>query len=280
MKTYRDPDVVNESISDNGEVKYRHGGMALSKLYAAREAALSGLDSVTQDVAASLGKPAYWRLPGGHVQEGSSQLIAYCNNSGRDYLNANVFSPADKAKVSSMTDDDMYAELSADNPKITHTSSDWTAGETSPIRSVLGAYGLWALPTVPRAGAGSKTAGCVSWGKYRSASGSGKDNETDTVDKAAFKMHLALCVVLPVFRSPVSVAKVRAVLMDEAWLGETARDRAWRSEQGVEGRVLFFTAADGHQKLMESGTTRRYERGIQLYSTTSVDALVRKRLGA
>lgn len=251
--TYRDPhstEIVSKKKPDGTEEdKEVHPPLSPAEIYARRYAHESFLTDLEKDVSGALGKPAYWRDAN---QEGSTQLVYYASNSGRDLLLLNVVKPA--SYLSDASDKDIIDGISSNGARV-HTDSDWTTEETTAVRSALGVYGLSAFPTVARMGAGSVTASVVSF-------------KTKNVNLAA---HAPGYVVIPSFSAAVSIAKVRSIVSDAAWLGDSARDRLWRKEQGVVGRYVFRAVDKG----AEQAETRRFSNGFPLNVAAKVHDLVR-----
>lgn len=250
--TYRDPNTlvtVKPKEGEKGEEKTVHASLDHAQVYARRSELLAGLSPVEREAAGALGKPAYWRDAN---QEGSTQLVYYASNSGRDLLLLNVVKHA--AGMEKLSDSDLIDCISS-NAHLVHNSSDWTTEDTTAVRSALAVHGLSALPTVARMGSGSVTAGVLSF-------------KTKNINLAA---HAPGYAIIPSFSVPVSVAKVRGIVSDAAWLGDTARDRAWRKEQGVVGRYAFRAVNEG----AEQAETRRFSNGVPLSPTAKVSELVR-----
>ena len=250
--TYRDPHTIVAAKPKDGEKdtdKRVHAELSPAQVYARRSELLAGLSPVEREAAGALGKPAYWRDAN---QEGSTQLVYYASNSGRDLLLLNVVKHA--SGMEKLTDSDIIDCITS-NAHLVHSSSDWTTEDTTTVRSALAVYGLSTLPTVARMGSGSVTAGVLSF-------------KTKNINLAA---HAPGYAIVPSFSAPVSVAKVRGIVSDAAWLGDTARDRAWRKEQGVTGRYAFRAVNEG----AEQAETRRFSNGIPLSPAAKVSELVR-----
>lgn len=199
----------------------------LDARFAARERVSRDATAVQSDVIAAMGMSAHWR---DYNAAGASQLMAHVDNAGRDQIVTNILAPAGSVDLHTW-DNDRIIEVLENGGGPMHDKSDWTGDPTSPLRTVLSVYGMWALPTVVRVSGPSFTAG---FDRERRKKGGKASKETKDLNERVLDT-----LVLPIFGSPVSVAKLRAVVSHGNWTANTPRGRRWRSEQNVVASASF-----------------------------------------
>lgn len=207
--------------------------------------ALSVANPLAEKVISAMGRPAHWRPE----DKGCTQLMPRIANGGVDQFLGSTVIPAVEAALHTQSGAKIIEAIEHGDDASLVLQPEFSSQPSPVARTVIGVYGLWALPTHIGVGIPARTVGCV------------------YVAGKTYARNNAL-TVLPVFSSPVSVARVRTVVSNALWLPTYSdkrnryviggKSRAWALEQGVRKRVMFSV---GQWKIGEKSTA-----GVPVYA--------------
>lgn len=236
-------------------------------------------DPLVSAVIESLGKPAYWpiKTDSGTADEkksgssdtkgkaglGGTPLMAYCYNSGRDFLAQNVVEGVLRCGVrgtgqpASISDAEIMARLrdgiTEDTFDEGSMKSDWNFALTSGVRTVVAFYGLAVLPSVHRMRVPTTTFGAL----------------TACPGGALSKSRQIAGLRLPMFEAAVSPWRVTTVVSDRRWYElEKPEARQWAAQQGVSAVAEFPSAEISKPNNTSSRLSKGRVREMSDYAET------------
>lgn len=218
--------------------------------YELRDRVIDNSDALDAEVIVALGRPQYWS-PKDSPREGATQLMPSAGDGGREQLVYNILGEAVEQGVCEISGSEALSDLRGEETSRLGSLYEWARGPSPLVKTIVALYGIATLPTSITKGVPARTPGCM------------YSKQVSTNNNAR--------TVLPVFNSPVSLAKIRGVVAHANWLpvergkgdAMTLRRlptaRTWTKEQGITLSMVFVPVKRDRTK----GTYGQFAVGVE-----------------